>query len=121
HQVDDDPDAALLGLVHELDKIPAGTMAGIDAVVVADIVAIVLVRRWLKRSQPDRVDTQRMQIIEATLKPFKVAYAVTVQIHEGFQIEAVNDGVFVPEIFNHRWLSNTELVNALNGLNSEAT
>ena len=53
-----------------------------------------------------------VQIIEAPHQSFEIADAIAVGIHEGLQIQAVDDRVFVPEIFDHGC---TAIENCLSG------
>src|SRR5687768_13486734 len=76
-------------------------MAWVDAVIVRDIIAVVFVRGWLKGSEPERINAECMQIIQAQLQAFEVTVTIAVGIHKSFQIKAVNDGVLVPEVFDH--------------------
>ena len=55
-EVDDDADAALLTAMGEFDKVSERAVAGIDTVIVGDIVAVVLPGRGLERHQPDCSD-----------------------------------------------------------------
>jgi hypothetical protein len=78
HQVDDYLDAAFVGLVHELHEVAAGAVAGVHAVVVGDVVAVVAVGRGLERGQPDGVDADGVQVVELADQPFEVTDAVAV-------------------------------------------
>ena len=100
-QVDDHADATLVRLVHELDELAARAVARIDAVEVGDVVAVVAIRRGLERREPDHVDAERIQVVQALHQPVEVAAAVAVPVHERFQVEAVDDRVLVPEIGDH--------------------
>ena len=101
-QIDHYIDAVLFHLMHEFDEIAARSMARINAIVIADVVAVVLVGRRLKRRQPDRADAERMQIFETPRQSLEITDAIAVGVHEGFQIQAIDDRVFVPKIFDHR-------------------
>src|SRR5690606_25934203 len=88
-------------LVHELDEVARRAVAPVDAVVVADVVAVVAVRGRLERREPQRVDTQELQVVEASYQSFEVADAVAVRVHERLEIEAVDHRVLVPELVDH--------------------
>src|SRR5947199_8217881 len=100
-EVDQDTDAAAVGLTHELDEIAAGAEARINAVVVRNVVAVVAARRGLERRQPDGVDPERLEVVEPPAQPLEVAPAVAVRIEVGLDIQAVDDGVLVPEVVDH--------------------
>jgi hypothetical protein len=76
-------------------------VARIDAVEIGDVIAVVAVRRRLERREPDEVDAERVQIIQALHQTVKIAAAIAVAIHERFQVEAVDDRVLVPEVGDH--------------------
>ncbi len=59
-QVDDDPDAPLRRRMREFDEIPEGAVAGVDLVVVRDVIAVVAAGGALKGHQPDRRDAQSL-------------------------------------------------------------
>ncbi len=101
HQVDQNAYATLPASVGELHKITQGAVARIDAVVIRDVVAIVAMRRDLKRHQPDRRDAEAVQVIEAAHQAGEIADAVAIGIHVGADRQAVDDRVLVPEIVDH--------------------
>src|SRR3954463_16433468 len=101
HQIDDHADAALTAAMGELDEVAQSTVPGIDAIIVGDVVAVVLARRWLERHQPDRGDAEALQIIQPAQQSFEVADAVAVGIHISADGQAVENRVLVPEIVDH--------------------
>jgi hypothetical protein len=100
-QIDQHLDAALFGPVHKGHEVAARAVARVDAVKVGDVVAVVAVRRGLKGREPERVHPQPVEVVEPPHQPFKVADAVAVSVHKGLKVEAVDDGVFVPQVFDH--------------------
>src|SRR4030095_7316660 len=66
-----------------------------------DVVAVVAVRRRLKRREPQDVDAERLEIVEPLHQAVKVTAAVRVPIHERLQVEAVDDRVLVPKVGDH--------------------
>jgi hypothetical protein len=101
HEVDQHAHAALLAGVRQLDEITQRPVAGIDRVMVGDVVAVVLAGRFLERHEPDRVDAQPVEVIEAPLQALEVADAVAGGVHVGLHVEAIDDGVLVPEVVDH--------------------
>ena len=67
-----------------------------DAAVVADVVAPVVERRRVDRVQPDRVDADRLEIVEMRGDAVEVADAVAVRIGERARIDLVEDGASPP-------------------------
>ena len=100
-EIDDDANAALFAAMGELDEIAERAVAGIDTVVVGDIVAIVAAGRGLERHQPDRGDAEAVQIIEPAQQALEIADAIAVGVHIGADGQAIDDGVLVPEIVDH--------------------
>src|ERR1700722_10094629 len=60
-------------------------------------------RRDLKGHQPNRRDAKALEVIETAHQPGEIADAVAVGIHKAADRQAVDDGVFVPEIVDHRF------------------
>ena len=69
HQLGDDPDAALVGLVKKMFEVMERTVVRMDAVVIRDIIAVVFQRRGIKRQQPERRDSEILEVIEFFRKP----------------------------------------------------
>jgi hypothetical protein len=100
-EIDDHADAAHAGLLGELDEVPQRPEARIDAVVVGDVVAVVAVGGRVKGRQPDGRDPDTSQVVEAPHQPLEVPHPIAVGVHEGADVEAVKDGVLVPEVVDH--------------------
>ncbi len=83
HEVDDHADAALLGAVRELDEIAERAIAGIDRIMVGDVVTVIAPGRSLERHQPDGGDAQPVQIVQPPHQPGEIADAVAIRVHEG--------------------------------------
>ena len=86
------------GRVREGDEIAEGAEARVDGVEVGDVVAVVAVGRRVERQQPDAGGAESLEMVEPVGEALEIADAVAVRIHEGLDIEAVDDGVLVPEI-----------------------
>src|SRR5438874_8404902 len=52
-QVDDDADAALFGLIHELHEVAERAQAWAHPVKILDVIAVVAIGRGIKRQKPD--------------------------------------------------------------------
>ena len=101
YQVDEHPNAALLGSMGELDEIAQGAEGGIDPVVVGNVVAVVLAGRGLEWHQPHRSHPESVQIIEPAHQSREVTDAVAVGVHIGADGKAIDDRILVPEIVDH--------------------
>ena len=56
-QVDDHPQTERFRMVHELHEVAGGAVLRVDAVEVADVVAVVAVRRGMKVGAPKHVSS----------------------------------------------------------------
>src|SRR5262249_47189568 len=101
-EVDEDADAALPRRRGEIGEVAERAVARIDRVVVADVVAVVAHRRALEGHEPRAGDAEAGEVVEPSLEPLKIAGAVAVGVHEGADVQAVDDRVLVPEIGDHR-------------------
>src|ERR1700742_2702304 len=101
HQVDEHPDATLLAFAGEVDEVTERAEARVDREVIGDVVAVVAARRSLKRHQPNAGDAKPSQIVQAPDQTDEITDAITVRVHERADLQRVDDGVLVPEIFDH--------------------
>jgi hypothetical protein len=72
--------------------------AWVNAVVVADVVAVVPPRTGMDGIQPQAGDAQSGKVIEATDQPSQIAAAVTVRVLERGHVDAVNDSFLIPPV-----------------------
>ena len=63
-QLGDHAQAALVRLVHEGAEVVQRAVGRVHVLVVGDVVAVVAQRRRVERQQPDRVDAQRLHVVE---------------------------------------------------------
>ena len=75
-QIDDDPDAALVRLREHLVEVGQRAEERIDVAVVRDVVAGILLRRALEGAQPQGVDAEGCEVVEARRDARQVADAV---------------------------------------------
>jgi hypothetical protein len=102
-EVGDHPDAAAAGGPHEVDEITQAPEPWIDAVVVADVVAVVAVGRRVERLEPDARDADAREVVDLLGRPGEVADAVAVEVAEGVNVEAVDDRVLPPQVGGRRY------------------
>ena len=90
-----------LGTMADLDELIAKagqrTELRVDAGVVADVVAPVVVRGRHGRRQPDGVHPEPGQVIQALDDAAQVAVPVTVAVPPGPHVQLVNDGAVPPQ------------------------
>ena len=94
--VHDDADIALASFGDEVVEVGHGSVGGVDGGVVGDIVAVVDAGRGIHRSDPDGVDAEGLQIVEAGGDAFDVADAVAVGILKTARVDLVENRVTPP-------------------------
>ena len=72
----------------------------IDCGVIGHVVAEILHRRRIDRREPERVDAQPVQVVQARDDPAQVADAVAIRVHEGARIDLIDDAALPPEMFH---------------------
>ena len=96
HLIDHDFQAQPVSLRHQPVEVGQGSIGGIDAAVVGDVVAEVLLGRGEEGRQPDGVHAKLRHIGQAAGDALQVADAVTVAVLEGARVDLVNDGAAPP-------------------------
>src|SRR3954470_16995438 len=99
-QIDDDPDADLVGMVHEVDEISERAELRMDAVVVGNVVPVVAIGRRIKRLQPEARNSKAGEVIEPSRQAGEVADAVSVCVDVLLNVEAIDHRIFVPKIID---------------------
>ena len=90
-----------MGLQKHGAKIVERAELRVDVGIFRDVVAVVLQRRGIERHEPDRVHTQVPDVFELRGESSKVADSIGVRIEERFDVELVDDRVFVPKRVVH--------------------
>ena len=72
-------------------------VAGVDVDVVGDVVAVVAQGRGEEGQEPEARDAEILKVVEFGEQAGEVADAVGVRIHEGADVDLVDDRVLVPE------------------------
>src|SRR6476469_2181526 len=103
NEVDNDLKAARMCLFDESIEICKRPEDRIDAAIIGDVVAEVRHRRRIDRGDPERVDLQPLQIVEAAANPFEIADAVAVTVLERARIDLIDDAALPPNGFGHAW------------------
>ena len=107
-EVGDDPHAALVRRVDELDEVADVPNSGSTAREVADVVAAVAQRRLVERQQPQAVDAEPLQVVELVGEAPQVAGAVAVGVGEAADQHLVEHRALEP--VGSRDLSAAEVV-----------
>jgi hypothetical protein len=95
-QVRDDPEATGVGRLEEGAELRHGPVRRVETIEVGDIVAVVAQGRGVHGQDPQAVDPEIAQVIEPGGETGEVADPVAVAIHEGLDVDLVEDGVLVP-------------------------
>src|SRR5262249_51262765 len=96
HEIEDDAYAALVQRARQRVEIAKRPEARIDIDIVGDVIAEVGHRRGGDRRQPDRIDAEPAQIIDALEDSAEIADAIAVAVLEGARIDLINDGRLPP-------------------------
>ena len=94
----DDPQTAPLGLDDEAAEILHRPEIGIDGAIVGDVIAVIAAGRRIERQQPERGDSEVLQIVELLGQAGEIADAVIVAVGEGLDVKLIDDGVLVPKL-----------------------
>ena len=97
HQFNDDANVALMSCIKEGFEIVECPVAGMDGIVVGDVVAVVAQRRWEERHEPERVNAELLQVVEPLRQANEVADAVSIAVLKRSNVHLVYDGVSVPK------------------------
>lgn len=95
HQVHHELDAARVHCIKQLFPIRECAKFVHNVAVIADVITVVVVRRFIDRTQPYDVDAELLQIIELFQNPAQVAAAVAVAVLETARINLI-DNAFLP-------------------------
>ena len=76
HHVHDDADLPFFGFGYQAVEIRHGAVLGIDRLVVGDVVAEIYLGRGIDGREPDGVDSEVLEVIEALGDPVEVADTV---------------------------------------------
>ena len=96
HQVGDDPDTPAVSGVDQGDEIVDGAEFGQHLVEVPDVIATVLQRRVVEGRQPNAVDPQPLQVIQALQQPAQATRPVRIVVQKCPDQHLVENRVFEP-------------------------
>ena len=97
-EVEDEPHVALLDAVEECVEVGHGAELGHDFLVVADVVAVVGVWGVVVGREPDDVDAELLEVVEAAGDAGDVADAVSVGVLEAAGVDLVDDSFLPPAL-----------------------
>src|SRR4051812_14859893 len=96
HPVDDDADPARVRVREERVEVVERAEDRVDVAVVGDVVAEVGHRRAVERRQPDRLDAERLEVVETRRDPPQVADAIAVGVGERARVDLVDRPALPP-------------------------
>src|ERR1700682_672407 len=102
-QFGDDAQAAFVRGREERLKILERAEVRIDVVIISDVVTVIAQWRRIERQEPDRGDAEFLQIIEFLDQSAQIADAVTVTVMKSFNMQLIDDRVFVPKRVGNRF------------------
>src|SRR5579863_3498519 len=88
---------ALVGGGQKSLEVVECAIVGMDRSIVRDVVSVIAERRRKERHQPQRIDTQFLQVIQFLREPAEVPDPVTIAIAKSADVHLVNNRVFVPK------------------------
>jgi len=97
-QIGDHAHPPVLGRPDDLDDVAVGAEARVHPVEVGHVVAVVLPGGRVERHQPEGGHPQFGEVVDAFGEAVEVPHAVAVGVEERLDVEAVDDGVLVPEV-----------------------
>ena len=97
--VHDDADVALSGFGHEAVEVGGFAVLRIDVAKVGDVVAEVHLRRGIDGREPDGVDAEFLEVVEALGNAVQVADTVAVGVLKAARVNLVDDSVLPPVPF----------------------
>src|SRR5262245_3595551 len=78
-------------------EVVEGTVLRVDTRVSSNVVAVVPQRRRIERQEPERCDTQILEVIQLRCQAAKGAVSIANTVEEGSDVDLINDCVFIPE------------------------
>ena len=96
HEIEDDLQATPVCRLHQRVEIRQGPEHRVDAAVIRYVVAEIGHRRGVHWRNPDRVDSQLHQVVEAACDAVQIADAVAVAVLERPWVDLVDDAALPP-------------------------
>src|SRR5438034_1486938 len=95
-QLGDDPQIAAMCFSHEVLEIRHPSIGRIDVLVIGDVIAVVAQRRGIEGQQPQRGNTEILQIIELSAQSLEIAAPIVIGVEERLDVKLIDDRVLVP-------------------------
>src|SRR5712691_8150378 len=98
NEVEQDPDAPLAGFDDERVQLGERSELGVDRAVVRDVVAPVTIRRREGRVEPDSVDAEPFEVVEALSDSGEISDAVVVRVGKRARVDLAEDTAAPPRL-----------------------
>ena len=95
-EIGDDPEAPRVGGVEERAELGHRPVRGMERVEIGDVVPVVAQGGGVHGQEPQAVDAEIPQVVEPGGEAGEVADPIAVAVHEGLDVDLVEDGVLVP-------------------------
>src|SRR5262245_19118676 len=95
-ELGNDADSAAMRFAQERLEVGQGAVRRMNACVVRYVVTIVLQWRRIERQQPNRSNSEILQVVELIGQALKIADAIGVAVVESADVDFVNYRVLVP-------------------------
>lgn len=115
-EVHDKADIAAVHLVEEGVEIGHCAEVLHDIPVIADIIAIVIIRGRIDGIQPDHIDAEALDIVEFGDDAFQIAYTVAIIVFEAAGVDLVDDCFFPPFTLRVRGVCGIRVVCGIRGV-----
>ena len=89
------------------------SVVGLDIHVISDVVAVIILRGWIPRGDPDCIDSKRFEIGKTRADSLDIALAITIGISEGADVDLIGDGITPPRATTSRCKAHRLLLLAL--------
>jgi hypothetical protein len=83
--------------VKQLLELSNSVVAGIDGIVVGDVIPIIPLGGRIEGEQPDHRDAELLQVVKRADKPGKISHTVSIGISESLDVYLIYYGIPVPE------------------------
>ena len=96
YQVDNQPHSASVNFTQQAVKISHRAKFRHDLLIIADVVAVIIIRRFVHRADPNQIDAEVFQVIEFFGDSVQVTNAVAVAVLKTARINLVGHRLFPP-------------------------
>ena len=96
NQIHDNTDSPFLRFRNQLIHILQLTENRINILIIGDIITIIILRRTEYRRQPNRINSQILQIRKLLYNPLKISYSIRIAVIKASGINLINNRLLPP-------------------------